>query len=163
MGILRLRLEGIQTDAPVGRARVQALARSPTARCVAARDGGFRREPFGFQCTMWVDGVEVKLPSLNDHLAFGEAEEYRAGQQFVARLAVEAFAAAALPGATGLNVGRLRANGGDARGAAVGTTRHSAINGRVSIVFVGPSVPPLAISAGLARRSPPSQLDTEAS
>ena len=52
-------------------------------------------------------------PSFDEDLGFGKAEEDLPVEQFVAQVAVEAFAVAILPRATGFDVGRLRTDGGN--------------------------------------------------
>ena len=62
---------------------------------------------------MRTDRVVVTPPGFDHDLRFFQGVEDFAVEQFVAQLAVEAFAVTILPRTSWLDVGSLRANGGD--------------------------------------------------
>ena len=79
----------------------------------AARDNGFRHRRSVFQSAVGTHGVEATPPRLDLHLGLSQAEEGLIVQKFIPKLGVEALAVAVLPGAVRLDIGGLRADGGD--------------------------------------------------
>lgn len=56
------------------------------------------------QRAVWPEGVVFHSPTLDEYLCFSEGIEDLSVQQFVSQFAVEAFAVAVFPRATGLDV-----------------------------------------------------------
>jgi hypothetical protein len=60
---------------------------------------------------VWPDSVVMPSSGLDQNLSLDQAEEDLAVEQLVTELAVEAFAVTVFPGAAGLDVGGLGADG----------------------------------------------------